>query len=112
MTPFDEAFSPRLRGFNSFVAQILLLTLIFQLFAIDHWNSHASSLVSLEDSQTHVMHCHSDMDGCAGSPSITFVLWELNLTPVPPVAVLYRLPPSIASPVDTIPISLHQPPRS
>jgi len=76
-----NGFSPRLRAFIGAGARLSLVIIVMQLVAVDHWHSDVSSVVGVEDSQRHALHCHSGASGCADVSGLIGLVTEAAILP-------------------------------
>jgi hypothetical protein len=85
MTKQQSGYSPRVRAFIGVGARFALLIIVMQLVAIDHWHGDVSSVVGVEDSQRHVLHCHGGGSGCADVSGLIGLVSEASVLPNMPL---------------------------
>jgi hypothetical protein len=66
-------------------ARLVLLAIVFQLFAVDHWQHDPAEVVGLEGSSAHALHCHGGSD-CAGGAGVLFAAPPVHLQLLPSLA--------------------------
>ena len=104
----SSGLSRRLRRtFLPWCARLIILGLIFQIGAFEHWHADPAEVHGVLGSAAHTAHCHGAASGCAdGGGSFTGSLAEVDLLPrlaAPHFEVaLSTLPTSEAAPL-TIP---------
>lgn len=102
---------PSALSFTRTVAQLALLALFFQLSALGHW-SFGPIHAEPGDVASHAAHCHGDISGCAGESSMTGSLVEVDLVPLPPVALLTAISLAVFPPSDAYQPAAFRPPRA
>jgi hypothetical protein len=70
-----------LRAFIGAGARLSLLIIVMQLVAIDHWHSDVASVVGVENSQQHALHCHSGVAGCSDVSGLIGLVTEAAILP-------------------------------
>lgn len=65
-------------------ARLVLLAIVFQLFAVDHWQHDPSEVIGLEGSSAHALHCHGGSD-CASGAGVILAAPPLDPRLLPPL---------------------------
>ena len=79
----QNQFTRRQRGFLRWSARAIIVALVFQFVAVDHWHPDPAQVVGVQNSQAHQMHCHGGASGCANSASFTGSLADASLVLTP-----------------------------
>ena len=113
MTSRQSDSSPRVRALIGVLGRLVIFVIAFQMVAIDHWHASPEDIVGLENSQTHVLHCHGGSAGCADSASgLTVTLDNVSLTPPAPLTIQLDTESDLAAPRTVFISSVDRPPRT
>jgi hypothetical protein len=107
-----EGFSPHIRLFIRMAARIVLLAIVIQIAAPDHWHRDVSSVVGVENTQQHAMHCHGASSGCGDSGGMTALTVTPVLLALASSPVVSPTEPSLFSPIEAFLSQPDQPPRA
>jgi hypothetical protein len=106
------SFTRRQRLLVLVSAHLVVLALLFQFMAADHWHADVSTVRGIEGTQDHTSHCHGASASCADSAGFAGSILEASLTPAAPLA---RLEPALAAQAAPSQLFLsesHPPPQS
>jgi hypothetical protein len=106
-----DGFSPRIHTYIRTAARIVLLAIIVQLAAPDHWQRDVASVVGIEGTQAHAQHCHGAASSCADSQGAASALPSLTLTPAAPQAIRVEFLPDSTAAVEALASAFEHPPR-
>lgn len=94
-------------------AHLVVLGMLFQVAAFDHWNQGFDDVqgVSGSSSHVHAMHCHGDVSGCADAgggaslldPAMQFGIPRMAFLPAGPLALESESPYEATLPAPTHP---------
>ncbi len=106
---------PTLRRAVPWLAQLVMIALVFQVLALDHHftqTTHPTDLVGIHGTSEHTAHCHGDTLGCAQASSIVSVLSQTAGAALPPSLTEQLVPLVSVSTPEPVLASIEQPPRS
>ena len=107
-----DGFSPRIHTYIRTAARIVLLAIIVQLMAPDHWHRDVASVVGIQDTQAHAQHCHGAASGCADSQGAASALpVDATLAPAAPLTVDVELLAGATAAIEALPSAFEHPPR-
>ncbi|MPZ47812.1 MAG: hypothetical protein GEU75_00580 [Dehalococcoidia bacterium] len=104
-------FSPRVRALVGVTARLVLFVIAFQMVAIDHWHAGDADIIGVENSQTHVLHCHGGTAGCADVSGLAAALDNVSLTPPSPLSFRFEAESPLLAPQAAFVSAADQPPR-
>jgi hypothetical protein len=107
-----EGFSPRVRLLIRTAARIVLLAIVIQIAAPDHWHRDVASVVGVENTQQHTMHCHGASSGCGDSGGMTALMSTQTLLLLASSPVVSPTAQTLFVPTEAFLIQPDQPPRA